>query len=136
MTRRLKYFIIATTVGLLLALAVFICTARFGGHLIESYMCGNEVNSRTTSPDGAYTATVYTRTCGITTAPSMQVALDVAGDALDGEDDRIASTFGTEPIRAYWANARKLIVACDVSDLNSYTGRKSWRDVQIVYVGR
>jgi hypothetical protein len=94
-------------------LITVLSAAAAGGCSIGSAQCENKVLQQVPSPDGASLAVIFTRSCGATTADSLQVSLVEAGRSpadkgnvliVDGVPAR------AESVGATWRDGNTLMI--------------------------
>lgn len=99
-------------------------------HFFFSNSCGNEVLSTNNSPDGTYSAYVFTRDCGATTSDSYQLSILKKDKNLK---NNVGNTFVSEEIfDLEWLDDGQLLVVYPTSAKNYKMKNKIGR-VDIVY---
>ena len=100
-------------------------------HFLFAGACGNEILSANDSPNGTYTAYVFTRDCGATTAVSYQLSILKKGQTLK---NKVGNTFvSKEEFNVQWTDARQLTVAYPTS-AKTYKMKNKRGKVDVVYL--
>jgi hypothetical protein len=106
----------------------------FSGCMIVG-TCGERIILTAPSPNRQRTATVLERNCGATTDYSTLVFLtDSDQTSREDSSDMILSLSGVYPITLTWLSDTRLAVG--FPDVESFTQRETWQDVQIEYPSR
>ena len=75
-------------------------------------LCGDEVRSRTKSPDATWTATWWVRDCGATTDYYTHVSLSQNPSEFSAERADVLTIKGRPDIVVTWQDRRKLSIRC------------------------
>ena len=120
------------------AIAIFVGAGALFFHFDP--LCGEEMATEQTAPDGRYAAAWMIRNCGATTSYVNHVNLRLADSAFHADFFNGTITDGeilsggkyTGRIRFCWAGARRLNIEYPEPERESLKQR-AWRDVEITY---
>ncbi len=104
--------------------------------------CGNNVQREVRSPDGAYIATVYERSCGATTGFSTQVHLRPSHAPFEAEptaagaekDGIVFIVSGQGPVAAAWSDSTHVMIESGANPRERISRQEArWHDITITY---
>ena len=125
----IKYtFVVLGTLCLLVGIAFFCLNRLFSG------MCGNDVYSSYTSPDGKYDLIVFQRDCGATTGFSTQISLIKHGKKLPNKSGNVFIADGvpdSQFIDVTWQGNDEVIINNKV--YKTYLQQTMVKGIRIIY---
>jgi hypothetical protein len=88
--------------------AIALCFSAIGG--CTGSACENKVVYGAPSPDGAFIAFIFHRTCGPNNALSTQITLIGFHDSLRGDAGNVLAVNDDQPVKVSWRSPTLLVV--------------------------